>query len=64
MTGAIDPRLAAAEAMARALTNYPCRCEHNVLYAGGSVEQVVTKMCARHSSLAAWKLANNEPTPQ
>lgn len=51
-------QLAAAESMYRALNLLPCRCQHNVPYATGKVEQKVVKQCDRCSSMAAWQLAN------
>jgi hypothetical protein len=52
--------LTAGEAMYAALNVLPCRCEHNVPYAGMQTEQVVTRVCARCRSMAAWKLATTE----
>lgn len=53
-------QLLAGNAMHAALKNLPCRCEHNVLYAGMQVEQTVTRMCARCRSMAAWQLATTQ----
>lgn len=50
----------AGDAMFSALRTVQCTCQHNVPYAGGQVEQVVTKQCARCRSMAAWTLAASE----
>lgn len=52
--------ITAGEAMFAALRTMQCTCQHNVPYAGGQVEQVVTKQCARCRSMAAWTLATGE----
>lgn len=56
--------LMAGEAMYGALKNLPCACQHNVPYAGGQVEQKVTKVCARCRSMAAWKLVSTPAMEQ
>jgi hypothetical protein len=47
--------LAACEAMYHALELLPCACTHNVPYAGGQVEQVVTHMCSRCRAMRQWE---------
>lgn len=56
-SGMSKPQYQAAQSMYAALRSLPCRCEHNVPYAECKVEQHVTKMCARCSSMAAWEAA-------
>lgn len=46
---------ACAGAMYRALAMLPCRCCHNVLYAGCKVEQEITQKCARCASMAQYE---------
>ena len=53
-------QLLAGNAMHAALKNLPCRCEFNVPYTGMKVERVVTHMCARCRSMAAWQLATEK----
>lgn len=50
----------AAEEMFAALRTLPCTCQRNVPYAGGQVEQFVTKQCARCRSMAAWRVVASE----
>lgn len=46
-----------ASAMYLALRMLPCRCSHNVPYAGGQVEQLTTQQCARCVSMAQYESA-------
>ena len=46
-----------------ALRMMPCRCLHNVPYAGGAVEQVVTHQCKRCEVLAKYDVLRHPPTP-
>lgn len=46
--------IAAGNRLYAAIANLPCRCCHNVPYAGCKVEQIVTERCARCSSMAEW----------
>lgn len=51
--------IAAGNAMRSALNCLPCRCSHNVPYAGSKVERKVTVECARCVSMLVWDEANN-----
>ena len=48
-----------------ALRMMPCRCEHNVPYAGCAVEQIVTRQCKRCEVLAKYDALQlrHPPTP-
>lgn len=46
----------AGDAMYSALNMLPCRCVFNVPYSGLPEPQVVTIVCARCRSMAAWRL--------
>jgi hypothetical protein len=51
---------AAAEAMYHALSLLPCGCLHNVPYANGHVEQVVTHVCSRCRAMKQWEVITLE----
>jgi hypothetical protein len=46
--------MVAGNAQQGALRSLPCRCSHNVPYAGGQVERKATIECARCVSMRLW----------